>query len=278
MFSEEHKKLLLDLFHIYAPSGNEKPLLDYIKNFLNLAKIPFEQDDNGNIICMNHKGAPLLSSHTDCVGGAEAGYYIDFVDIYPYGDDEIVKGIGNIGADDKCGVFLILLYLLTGKPINVIFSIEEEVGGLKGITQVLSEIKDNEVFKSIPYCLVLDRKNSGDIICNKNDYGTKDFEDALAKIGKKYNYEPALGSICDMNKIKEYMNGCNLSVGYYNPHSDKEFFSLKSLYNTWNYINDIIDNLPRDIPSKNDLVPVTPVPPVPQVQSKEKFVVVQDEV
>lgn len=256
-FNSDEKKMLLDLFRLYGPSKGEKPILDFIVNVLKENKIPFEQDDHGNIYCMNHKNVPMLSAHTDCVGGPESGHYVRFVDIYPYGNDEIMKGLGNIGGDDKCGVFLILLYLLSGKPINAIFSICEEIGGLDGIKYLLPKIKDNEVFKTIPYCIVLDRRSFGDIICSKNDYGTKEFEDALHEIGKKYYYEPVTGGCSDMNTIKEYMNGCNLSVGYYNPHSTTEFVSIGDLHNTWEYLQELILKMPRNLPKKQ-IVYTTP--------------------
>lgn len=250
MFSFENKKMLLDLFHLYAPSNKEEPVINFVKNVLDENNINYSLDSYGNIYCFNHLNKPLLSAHMDCVGGEEDGAYVNLIDFYPYGDDEILKGIGNIGGDDKCGVFLILLYLLSGKPINAVFSVCEEIGGYNGITQVLLNVKENEVFKTIPYCIVLDRKHCGDIICNKNDYGTLEFENALSAIGKDFGYTPVIGGSSDMNKIKEYMNGCNLSVSYYNPHSSQEFVSLKQLYNTWNFLNKLIDEMPRDIPKK----------------------------
>lgn len=257
MFNIEEKRLLLDLFHLYAPSGHEEPVLNFIKDFLNKHNINFEQDDFGNIYCLNYQNQPLLSAHTDCVGTEEAGYYVNFIDLYPYGDDEILKGIGNIGADDKCGVFLILLYLAAKKPINAVFSICEEIGGSDGIKHLMTKINNNEIFKTIPYCLVLDRKNGCDIICSENDYGSDEFEKELSNIGADYGYRPIKGGVSDMNTIKEYMNGCNLSVGYYNPHSNTEFVSMNELYNIWEYLNDIIDNLPRDIKMK-ERIPESP--------------------
>lgn len=248
MFNSNEKQMLLDLFHVYGPSKGEKPVLNYIKEILDTYQIPYKQDKNGNIYCLNHKNEPLLSAHTDCVGTEESGAYVKLIDIYPYGDEEILKGIGNIGGDDKCGVFLILLYLISKKPINAFFSVEEEIGGFNGITTLLKEIKDNEVFKTIPYCLVLDRKNPGDIICEKNSYGSKKFDEALEEIGAEFGYKSVKGGSSDTDKIKEYMNACNLSVSYYNPHSTTEFVSLNDLYNTWLYIQRIIEKLPRDIP------------------------------
>ena len=248
MFNIDEKKLLLDLFHLYAPSKGEEPVLNFIKNFSEENNIPYKQDEKGNIYCLNYKNEPLLSAHTDCVGTAESGAYVKLIDIYPYGDEEILKGIGNIGGDDKCGVYLILLYFLTKKPINAIFTVEEEVGGLNGITTLLGEIKNDEVFKTIPYCLVLDRKNPGDIICKLNNYGSAKFDSKLEKIGKEFGYTSVKGGVSDTDKIKEYMNSCNLSTAYYNPHSATEFVSLNELYNTWLYIQKLIEKMPRDLP------------------------------
>lgn len=258
MFDIADKKLLLDLFHLYAPSNKEKDVLDFIKSVLDKNKTPYKEDDNGNIYCLNYENVPLLSAHTDCVGTAESGAYVELIDLYPYGGDEILKGIGNIGGDDKCGVFLILKYLLSGKPINAVFSICEEIGRVNGIEHLLNVIKDNEIFKSIPYCLVLDRRGKGDIICHNNQYGSLRFEEELHKIGKEFGYSPTTGSTSDMNNIKDYMNGCNLSVAYYNPHSATEFVSLRELYNTWNYLNALIEKMPRNIPfEKPEALPST---------------------
>ena len=78
---------------MYGPSNGEKPILDFIINILQANNIPFVQDDKGNIVCLNYPNTPMLSAHTDCVGTAESGHYVRFVDIYPYGDDEIMKGL-----------------------------------------------------------------------------------------------------------------------------------------------------------------------------------------
>ena len=80
MFNQSDLNLLLDLFHLYAPSGKEKPVLDFIKLVLDEEEIKYKQDDKGNIYCLNYKNTPLLSSHTDCVGTAESGAYVNLID------------------------------------------------------------------------------------------------------------------------------------------------------------------------------------------------------
>ena len=256
MFNKTEKELLLKLFRVYAPSQKEDSVLSIIKEVLTAIGVKFQTNKFGNIYCLNHKNAPLLSAHTDCVGTPEAGHYVRFINFYKYGSDEILKGIGNIGGDDKCGVFLILLALINGLKVNAFFSVCEEIGGADGIRTILEDVENDKIFKSIPYCIVIDRKGNGDIISSSNGYCSKEFENEIAKIGEKYNYKPCLGGCSDMNSIKAYMNGCNISTGYYNPHTNQEYVSMNDLFNTWNYLQDIIQNLPRNIPLKKETVVV----------------------
>src|SRR5574344_55733 len=259
-FTEENLNMLLDIFHVYSPSRNEKPLADLIKHILDANKIKYTQDDKMNIFCIDNKGVPMLSSHMDCVGDDKCGSYVKFIDIYDYKNDKILKGFGNIGADDKCGTFLTLLYILSGKPINFVFSVGEEIGNIDGISHAVESMKkeNKENFNSIPYTIVLDRKHFGDIICLENNYGTKEFDAALNEIGKKYGYKTVKGGCSDANTLNAYMNCANISVSYFNPHSKSEYVSLKGLFNSWEYLCDIIDNLKRDI-SHEDKVTETEV-------------------
>ena len=246
---EDEKKLLLDIFHIYAPTNGESSLSIFLAKFLESQKIDFTMDAYNNIYSIKYPGEPILSAHQDCVGDFNCGKLANFVDIYDFDDIQILKGNGNIGADDKIGIFLILLYLTkVNKNINFVFSTGEERSVPTGIKTIVSDIKELEAFKKAPYCIVLDRKNSGDIICKENDYGSKAFDDALSEIGKKYDYASVKGGHSDTATFSDYMNAANLSVGYYNPHTKTEFVIIQDMINTFNYLCDIIENLPRDIP------------------------------
>lgn len=238
MFNEKEEKILLDLFKIFSPSRRNDDMIKFITNFLSKNEIPFTQDENGNIFSLKNIEKPILSSHMDSVGGEDDGFLREFVNIFDYRGDRILKGMGNIGGDDKCGIFLILIKLLEDKSLNFIFSIDEEVGCV-GIKQV---IPANDISK-FPYAIILDRRGSGDIICRNNDYGTKDFEDALHEVGKRFGYAPATGACSDANTIREYISCANLSVGYHNPHSKTEFVSVLELHNTKMYLDAIINEL-----------------------------------
>lgn len=248
-------KILLDLFHIYAPSYKEKCIADFVTDFLKAHNIDFTRDSYDNIYVMNKKNAPLLCAHMDCVGKEESGNLVSFINLYKYKNDIICKGLGNVGGDDKCGVYMMLLSVIDKLDVNYIFSVGEEVSYQFGIKAIINSLKDNEVFKTVPYCLVLDRKNSGDLICLKNNYGSKEFDEAMGKIGEKYNFVSVSGGYSDTNTICKYMNGANLSCGYYNPHSKQEFFSIKEMFNTYHYVKDLVKNLKRDIKFDETLVP-----------------------
>lgn len=243
-FSKKEKELMLKLFRVYAPSRKEKPVRELVKSFLEENHISYIEDSLGNVYSFKNKGKPLLSAHMDCVGGAESGFYVKFVDFYNYKDDIIMKGIGNIGGDDKCGVFMILISLLRDNKLNFIFSIEEEIQSANGIRNVMSDaIKDevmNEVIESIPFSIVLDRRSYGDIICLKNKYGTENYDKELSEIGKKYGFESVVGGLSDANEISKHINCCNLSSGYFNPHQNTEFVSLNCMYNTFSFVQDML--------------------------------------
>ncbi len=236
-FSEKEEEMLLDLFKIYSPSRNNTKMIEFIENFLKEIDVPYIKDENGNIFSLVNKEYPILSAHMDSVGDSDCGFMNDFINIFDYRGDRILKGMGNIGGDDKCGIFLILLKLIDDKKFNFIFSIDEEIGCI-GINQVVPK----NPITDFPYALVLDRRGFGDIICLQNSYGNKEFEDALAAVGKGYDYVPTRGLSSDAGTISKYINCANLSVAYHNPHSKQEFVSLTELYNTLMYLNKIVED------------------------------------
>jgi hypothetical protein len=261
-FTKEEKEMLLELFRMYAPSGQEECVANYVSLQLTNLGIKFTRDKNNNIYNFDNIGKPLLSAHMDCVGKEECGWYINFVNIFPYGKDEIMKGMGNIGGDDKCGVFLILLILRNHPDFNFCFSVGEEVGGVEGIKSIdFKKMKEDGITDNIPYALILDRRNMGDIICVQNSYGSKEFDEALSLVGKEFGYKSERGSVSDANTISEYINCANLSVAYHNAHTKTEFVSLMGMKNTLNYIEacfEFLDGKEFKLETKVPIVPVTP--------------------
>jgi acetylornithine deacetylase/succinyl-diaminopimelate desuccinylase-like protein len=230
--------LLMKLFHLPSPSYQEILVQEFITKFLEERNIPFNIDDMGNIYNINNEGCVLMSAHMDTVQNDNDVKMARFAK--PRGS--IIKGNGCLGADDKNGLYIILNLLDSGwkDKINFVFSVEEEVGG-NGSEHFVSE--NGEAISKLPYGLILDRRGANDIICINNDYGTKEFEDELVRLGWKFGYTPDIGTWSDADKISNYISCANLSVGYYNAHSRHEYVKIDELENASDYVKHIIDNI-----------------------------------
>ena len=228
------KKLLMDIFKIPSQSYKEEEVSDFIQKYLTEIDVPFYIDRLGNIYNLDYKNQPLLSAHMDTVQDDTDAILTDYITIR----GDILSGYGVIGGDDKCGIYIILNILKTIK-VNFIFSIAEEVGCV-GVSTFITEEHD---FKDIPYGLILDRRGNSDIICLRNQYGTLEFETALAEIGKVFEYSPASGVMSDADHLSEKISCANLSVGYYNPHTKHEFVKLSELSKANYFVYSIIKNV-----------------------------------
>lgn len=228
-------KLLLDLFHIPALSSKENKIRDFITSYLKSIDIDFSIDDVGNIYNISNKNKPLLSAHMDTVQDDFDALMSKFIGL----KNNIIKGYGIIGADDKCGIYAILDLLKNGHTdMNFLFSVEEEVGGNGSL-----HFTSKHDLSHILYGLILDRRGNGDIICEYNEYGTKEFEKTLSQIGTHFGFKPDKGTFSDADNISEQISCANLSVGYYNAHFKNEYAIPTELQNTINYVHSIIKNL-----------------------------------
>jgi ribosomal protein S27AE len=155
-------------------------------------------------------------------------------------DSFILTGYGTIGGDDKCGIYIILYYLkYISKDINFLFTVGEEVGGI-GSKHFVINNKNIKKENNIPYGLVLDRRGNCDIICANNGYGVLEFEEALKKVGKKFNYKDATGTFSDADYLSKLFSCANLSVGYNNPHTNSEFVDIEDLHSAIEFVATIV--------------------------------------
>jgi acetylornithine deacetylase/succinyl-diaminopimelate desuccinylase-like protein len=227
------EKLLLEIFRIPAMSYHEEKMADFIKKKLNEYKVPYKQDSMGNIYNISFKDRPLISAHMDTVQDETDTLLTDFIRI----KGNYLSGYGVIGGDDKCGIYIILK-TLKERNVNFIFFVQEESGG-NGSSEW---IKDRDL-DHVLYGLVLDRMGNGDIICTKNDYGTKEFEIFLHEVGKDFGYSPAMGTFSDADRLNDLISCANLSCGYYGAHSKHEYVNLVDLENAFKYVNAIISHV-----------------------------------
>ena len=127
----------------------------------------------------------------------------------------------GIGGDDRCGVYMIL-QVVKKYNCSVLFCEDEEIGGVGATKFTKSEVAKGLSFN---YIIEFDRKGSNDAVFY--DCGNKDFEEFITK----EFYETAYGSFSDISYLAPAL-GCaavNLSCGYYNAHSKKEYVVLDEM-------------------------------------------------
>lgn len=223
-------KLLKELYLIHAPSNNENEISIFVQNELKKMKIEFQVDEFDQIYSIK-KNTPLLVAHLDQVGRKPISRTFE--------KKGFIYGNGNLGADDKNGVFIILETLKKNKNISFIFSTCEEIGGN------IFNIASIETPEDCLFALILDRKGSSDIIGKDNNYCTNAFQKAILKIGKKYGYRSAHGIFSDADYLSGFLSCVNLSVGYYNPHTNQEYTKIADVENCIKFIQEIIKRIWR---------------------------------
>ena len=132
----------------------------------------------------------------------------------------------GLGADDRAGIFSILKIVKAGYKPHIIFTTEEERGGI-GAAQLI--IKNPKCpFKELKYMIELDRAGTCDCVfydC-ENDLFTEYIE--------SFGFIEALGSFSDISILAPHWGiaAVNLSIGYENEHSYREVLHVGPLYRT----------------------------------------------
>jgi len=227
-------QLLQELIKIHSPSFKEENMSKFIQKKLKEMQIPHRIDEFNQIYNII-TDTPLLSAHQDQVQKhAVEDIKIENSRIYGFNSKNKQEGLG---ADDKCGIWIILKLLEKyGKnKFSFIFSCGEESGGL------LSKSIDLMNVDKCLYAIILDRKGSSDIIGKDNDYCITEFQNDISVLGRQFGYKPTTGIWSDADTISSYLSCVNLSVGYYNAHSKQEYIKWFALQNALNFTEKIIN-------------------------------------
>lgn len=131
---------------------------------------------------------------------------------------------GGVG-DDRAGVFAILKILIDGYRPTVIFTCGEEWGGV-GASLLVKDYENCP--NDIKYFIELDRRGIQDCVfydCENEEFTT---------YVKNFGFQTAMGSFSDISIIcpSWKIAGVNLSIGYFNEHSDKEFLLTEAWRHT----------------------------------------------
>ena len=233
---------LIDVLRVQTNSENEKLMVLYLDKELRRLKLPYTIDAAGNILVTKGeaKTYPCVVSHMDTVHS-----FVPNFNVYQDIDDKNTLFALNgkerigVGGDDKCGVFACLYLLKTIPQIKVVFFSREEKGcaGSRAINK--------EFFADCRYLIQLDRRNSRDFI--QAYWGKKtishDFSSEIGLIKKKYKYKNAIGTVTDVMRLWDDRVGIsciNLSCGYYQPHTNWEYVSIRGLWHSIKFTEEII--------------------------------------
>lgn len=232
---------LIALYNIASPSGREKAMIKYIISELKRMNVSYTLDKLGNIYAVKGRKStyPCVVAHTDEVHTRKTGTY----GAYIVNDSMIIgyhfkqKRMTGIGADDKNGIWICLKCLEEFKVMKCVFFVREETGCIG------SRNADMSFFSDCRYVLQCDRKGSRDLITRINGTQLCSDEFLEAITPQRFGYSTTQGLSTDVQTLRQ--NGLdiscvNISCGYYEPHTDREYTIIDDLYKCYRFVRHII--------------------------------------
>lgn len=259
------RKQLFQLLSIHGVSGDEGNVRKYLENILKNQMDSVEVDTYGNLLATktigNGEGATvLLSAHMDTVRGV-----VKHREILE-NNGVITSSEGALGADDRAGIAIILQVLRSLENIKafngtlkIAFSREEEIGCV-GSSKI-----DRQWYNDVNLAIVVDRRGNRDVVvgtCGQpfasNEVG-RFFEEVSAM--QDMDWKAIEGGISDALTFSENgINSVNLSAGYENEHTSKEFVVFEDMCDTvrlilqaFAVINDFYHTF-GEVPKENEWV------------------------
>ena len=248
-------KLLKELFTIYSPSGNEKKMRKFIKWWIktNVPEAIVKTDQTGNIYVVKGESEtyPCLAAHLDQVQKNHSKDFeaIEAKDII-LGFSKKCKQQQGLGADDKVGVWINLKCLQKYDTIKAVFFVSEEIGC------VGSGRCDMEFFDDCRYVIQSDRRGSNDLITSIGGWTQLCSPEFINDIKPElYGYREEHGLITDVGELKDRglkVSAVNLSCGYYEPHTDREFVIKSEVMNCLHFVQHIIETCTKVYPHEDE--------------------------
>lgn len=236
-------KLLKKLYEISSPSGKEQVMRSFIKSLLSGMKVNFTEDKVGNIYATKGESDtyPCIVCHTDEVHKHHAkGFCVVEANGIIFGLDKDDMTFEGIGADDKNGIWVCLKALNDFDVLKCAFFVSEEVGCIG------SSNADMAFFNDCRFVLQCDRRGNNDFIINASgtELCSAEFVEAIGI--HNFGYEVERGLMTDVMTLKDNglkVSACNISCGYYNPHSSNEITNIADLRNCYALVSHIITTL-----------------------------------
>ncbi len=210
------------------PYGYEDFILNYIP-------IPLIQDSYGNYYIKIGESNTMFTSHFDSACR-------DFTKVklmtFEKSNNLFVCSDGKtiLSADDKAGVTCMLYMIEHNIPGLYYFFTGEEVGGI-GSYALMQEFSKHGYLSGITKCISFDRRKYSSIITHQSYTRTcsDKFAESLCAELAKYGMEFELdytGSFTDSANFIQNINECtNVSIGYFNEHTNNEYQNITFLEN-----------------------------------------------
>jgi hypothetical protein len=175
----------------------------------------------------------LVLAHLDTVHKTKPHYD----EIFHDQKKNIMWSPRGIGADDRCGVFIVLNLIFAGYKPHVAFTWNEEVGGL-GSRAMASKFLPIQAGVDINFAIQFDRRGHQEAVYY--DLDNLDFEEYINSFGFKTH----IGSYTDICEICPVWGfaGVNLSAGYVNEHTSGELVLLETVSDTLSKAQKILED------------------------------------
>lgn len=247
------KELLFNIAAVQATSSDDTDINKYVIELLSTIKgVKVSRDPFGNIYAIKGsgpKGYKCIVSHTDTVHSMEQNRKLFVHDgvLFAMANNDAeskynraysqIKQVG-IGGDDKAGIYTCIKAMQDFDNIKSVFFRFEETG-CRG-----SNASNIKFFDDCNFVVQCDRKGATDFITYTNGImiASEEFKSSMESINKKYGFSSAQGTSTDVGALKRRglpVSACNISSGYYDPHSDKETINMKDLDNTYNMVSEM---------------------------------------
>jgi putative aminopeptidase FrvX len=264
MLMKKMRKQFIKLLNIHGVSGDEGNVRKYLKPILEHQMDEVTVDHYGNLLgekkIGSGKGATiLLSAHMDTVRNVHVDRQV------LENNGVFTSDKGALGADDRGGIAIILEVLRQIEKLSfegtlkIAFSREEEIGCI-GSSQI-----DPKWYSDVDLAIVVDRRGNRDVVvgtCGQpfasNAVGN--FFEEVSKM-QDMDWKAVEGGISDALTFSENgINSVNLSAGYENEHTSKEYAIFADMCDTVRLILQalaVVNNFYGafgDVPKENEWV------------------------
>ena len=223
-YSKPDIRELIQMHTTCRPSGS-KAVDSFCAKYLDCIPGMTIDKANNRIIAVGSltKYPVMWSSHTDTVHRDSGTQKV------VYGGGVLTLHEGSkascLGADCTVGVWIMVNMIRRGIPGLYVFHDSEEVGGL-GSAYIAKHTP--ELLDGIQYAIAFDRKGTTSVITHQGSRCASDaFGSALAtQLGAPYMLDDG-GTFTDTANYTSLIPECtNLSVGYYNAHTNSEYLDV----------------------------------------------------